>query len=279
VLRRSFITGSAVNTWTAQASWNVDVADGTGCVPARVFTNINVFQIQVQYLGAGAIIFSMEDETTGTFTPVHMIAYANNNTVPHVSNPSLPFCAFVDNGGTTTDIDLHSGSVGMFTEGKILRGHLVNSLPITYATENGTTETAVLTIRNRATFPTTSAKTNRIIIYLEILSWATDIDSNRTGTLRLHYNPTLTGTPVTYGNFSNEESVIEFISAGGATYSATGTTVFSEALGGGELTGRENLDVLQLFLDPGDIFSIGVTGSANNAVNAVEIALTWLEDF
>ena len=79
-----------------------DPLDGSGASKMTIdTTKLNVFKIQFQYLGAGAIEYFVEDDATGKFVKFHTELYANKNTTPSVHNPNFHMGILVDNGATT----------------------------------------------------------------------------------------------------------------------------------------------------------------------------------
>jgi hypothetical protein len=107
------------DTWVAQADWNGDDNfDGTGLTGVTLDpTKGNVFQIDFQYLGFGAIRFYIEDPDDGELHLVHQIAYANANTVPSLENPSLPLRVIAENTSNTSNITIKSASMAAFSDG------------------------------------------------------------------------------------------------------------------------------------------------------------------
>lgn len=76
-----------------QTAWNIDVMNGTKNAnnPSGVLLNPavgNVYQIQMQYLGFGALTFFVENPNTGRLEPVHRFNYANNFSVTNVKIPN-----------------------------------------------------------------------------------------------------------------------------------------------------------------------------------------------
>ncbi len=99
-----------------QTDWD-DPLDGTGRSGMTIdTTKLNVAGIQYQYLGAGAIAFLMEDESTGYLVEFHRILYANKNTVPSSYSPSFHFFISVDNKATTSNMIAKCSSYAYFTE-------------------------------------------------------------------------------------------------------------------------------------------------------------------
>ncbi len=102
------------NEFIAQTDWNIDVMDGTGNSnnPSGLLlipTNGNVYQIQVQYMGFGMLTFSIENENTGLFQPVHQIKYANSFTVRNLKIPNLFFQMISRNTTNISKVDVMSG--------------------------------------------------------------------------------------------------------------------------------------------------------------------------
>ena len=115
-IERKSATGA--NTTVAQADWD-DPCDGKVDMPELDFKTGNVFEISYQFLGYGAVRFSMENPETGEFQIVHTLRYANANTVPFLRNPVLPFTAQISNVGTTTNQTVSITSCALFVEGMV----------------------------------------------------------------------------------------------------------------------------------------------------------------
>jgi hypothetical protein len=89
VVRRSFVTGVAVNTAVAQSSWNLDKLDGTGASGKTLdLTDIQIFIIDLQWLGAGRVRFGFDID--GQVIYCHELRNANNLTSVYMSTPYLP---------------------------------------------------------------------------------------------------------------------------------------------------------------------------------------------
>jgi hypothetical protein len=122
--------GVAITTsFTTQANWNGDKLDGTGGSGVTIDpTKLNVYQIGMQYLGAGAIKFQIEvvpDGNNATWATVHTLRLPNTLTTSSFGNPSFPFTMSATNTSNSgTDLTIKSASVGGFIEGmKVLTGN------------------------------------------------------------------------------------------------------------------------------------------------------------
>ena len=122
--------GVAITTqFIPQSSWNGDKLDGTGASGVTIDpTKLNVYQIGMQYLGAGAIVFKVEvtpPENNATWAIVHTLRLPNTLTTTSFGNPAFPFTMSATNtSASATSLSVKCGSVGGFIEGqKVLTGN------------------------------------------------------------------------------------------------------------------------------------------------------------
>ena len=249
-----------INEWTPQNLWNRDT------MPNLDVTKGNVYQIQFQYLGFGAIRFYVEDSRTGIFVLVHVIEYANKNTTPSVSNPSFRIGWSSQNKGVAESVIIRGASAAAFNEGDPTqtddtRGFDVDSGPI------GLTETSILAIRNPYTF---TSRINRVEVSLLLMSIATD--STKRAKFTIRKNPVITGDLV----FSNldDESPIQVaidnssVSGGKKMMSFVITKESSQVI---DLT-----DKLLLLPTETLVISAEVSGGTTSEM---AVSVSWREDF
>ncbi len=262
---------STTNNWVAQASWNVDVMDGSG--PSAMTldsTKGNVYQIAYQWLGFGMITYSIEDSETGDFQPVHRIKYANTATTPSLQNPTLPLHIMSKNTSNTSNLTIKTGSMAGFVEGRI------PDLGILHAKSNNitnltTTELPILSVKNKVVYQSTI---NRVRIEPLFLSLATE--STKPIIFRVRLNPTLTGTPA-FADVSANTSVTSFDTAASGITAATGRELFTTVLGKAD---SEIIDFTQLkrTLNPGDVLVVTAEATSGSS-QEVTVSLTWEELF
>ncbi|MEE8207519.1 MAG: hypothetical protein V3T88_00980 [Nitrosomonadaceae bacterium] len=256
-------------TIVAQTSWSEDKAAGAEILPSITFTNGNVFQIQYQWLGFGAIEFSIENPATGKFILVHRIEYANQNTNPSIDNPTLPLCIAVGNTSNTSDIILQSSSMLGGIEGKDIQEGIPNASVIE-TTGIGTTETPIVSIHNHTIFQSTI---NRIRTKLDELSVSFDASAaNKPAILRLRLNPTLTGA--SFSAFDANTSVMRTDTS--ATAVSGGNLFFSISLAEGSSS------IIDFFnrnikINPGDTITASLEAS-NGTIDPI-LTLGWKELF
>ncbi len=260
-------------TTITQANWD-DPLDGSGPSGMDItLTNINVWEIRFQYLGAGKILVCVENDSTGNFIVAHTVLYANNFTEPSVYNPNFHHTMWVDNGGTTDNMVMKSASYAYFVEGR-------TSLIELHQPENGTglkekttvtNEVAVFTIRNKTTY---ASKTNFIDVIMNSVGASIEASSaNNLGAVRIVKNATLGGTP-SYADINTTDSVIEI--------DVAGTTVTGgKVLGIIQLAGKNDKDRIPLLADkiilnPGE--TLTMAGSSANSAT-IDANATWKELF
>ncbi len=252
-----------------------DPLDGTGFTGMDItHTNLNVFGIKYQYLGAGAIDYLIEDDSTGNFAVFCTELYANNNTEPSTHNPNFHYTMWVNNKATTDDLILKSSSYSYFVEGKTSFVELHQPENSSGAREKTsvTTEVAIFTIRNKSTY---ASKTNFIDIVLLGAGASIEASSaNNLGNVRLVKNATLGGTP-SYSDINTTNSVIEIDTSG--TTVTGGKELDVMLLAGKNDSDRVTLIDKEIILNPGDTFTI--TGSSANSADAMRALITWRELF
>lgn len=114
VVRRTFTSGSAVDTSVAQASWNVDTFGGLG--PSGITIDMSKFQnfvIDFDWLGRTRMGFLLADQ----ILYCHTFDTANVLTVPSTSTPRLPVRFEIENTGlAASPTELKQSGVAVFTE-------------------------------------------------------------------------------------------------------------------------------------------------------------------
>lgn len=155
-------------------------------------TKGNVYQIQYQYLGFGAIKFYVEKPETGDFVLVHTIRYANSATTPSIRQPNLRFGMYSASVGSTTNVTVYCASVAAFVQGE--QKNTRNPRAVNNTQSVSTTLTNVLTIRNRRSYNSLFNQVELNLIHLSIGS-----ESSKNVQIEVRTNPTFSGAT----NFAN----------------------------------------------------------------------------
>lgn len=268
---------NSTDTWVAQTAWNGDKCNGTGTSGFTINTAFgNVFQIRYPYLGYGAITFWILN-STGRWILCHTIQYPNTTATTQLSNPSLRFRAQAINTGSTTNLTIYCGSVGVSLSG--IRSF--TSYP-KWAYDNNkatiTAETNIFSLKNCTTY---NGSTNEGQLRLNSISVGT-AGSNGVVVLRLRVGATLGGT-ATYAAISgttadNGVTITSGSSIASAntvhTTATGGTYIYNLALSG---AGAQVIDLtaLDIFIAPTEILTL--SGFATNAAT-IAASLNWAED-
>lgn len=246
--------------WTPRAQWNRNTCDWLDV------TKGNVYQIQFQYLGFGAIRFFIEDPESGCFILVHIIEYANKHLTPSVSNPSFRIGWASQNLGVGENVIVRGGSAAAFVEGDPTQSDDTRGIEVD-ATGIGTNETTILAIRNPYTF---ASRINRVEISILLMSLGTDTTKRAKFTVRK--NPTITGDFI----FSEVAPASPVQVAKDNNPVVGGKIMFSFVM---TKEGIPPIDLTdKLLLLPRDIIVISASVSSGSA-SEMSASLNWREDF
>lgn len=257
----------------AMSTWD-DPLDGTGHSGMTLDpTKLNVYFIEFQYLGGGAIKVWVEHDATGSMILAHTVPYANLNTVPSIYNPNFHLMAHAINGATTSDIIVKTASMAFFIEGKTKYTELQQPQQTSEKQTKSavTTEVAIFTVRNKAVY---ASKANFIDIILEFMSMAIEAGSpNNLAAVRLVRNATLGGTP-SWSDIHVTDSIVE-IDTTGTTVSG-GKTLIDVDLAGKNDRDSEDLTPYDIILTPGESITLAATSANSADING---SLLWKELF
>lgn len=272
IVRRSKVSGSVVNTEVDRADWN-DSMDGSGASGLDLdFTKSQIVLIDLEWLAVGRVRVGFVVDGR----PVIAYAFNNANTIAgaYMSTANLPIRYELVNvgGGASDSIDMICSTV--ISEG----GKTPTGLP--FSANTGTTlktlssRLALVSIRPKATF---AGRTNRGTI---IPFFANILSETKGALIEVVYNGTLGGTPS--WNSANDDSIVEFDTAGTAVTGGIVTGSFFLERNASERIDPDFLSKLPLALDidganPTIISLVGSTaGGGGNA--DVGGAIKWGEE-
>ena len=225
ILWRSNSSGTPVDTWIPQTSWNTDTMNGTG--PSGMIldpTKGNIYKIQYQWLGFGAVNFYIENPT-GTMQLVHQLKYANNNTQTTVRNPSLQLRADTVNfQNTTTGGQVKTSAMVGSSEGQIKETLAVrNDQEIQGFVINSTTPSLdhILTIYNKQIY---QGRTNQVMVFPDLVTSLTTQNQGRNAVFYIYKNPTFSTTG-TFTDVDTNNSVVSYSTGTNTVVSSNGQLV------------------------------------------------------
>lgn len=273
ILYRNSITGSVVNTWTAQTAWNGNrVLDQRTNKFGLTKTYFNEFKIEV---AVNFVKFWVQDDNA-RWVLVHTIRGNNSTASLQLQNPNIGFYAQSINAGSTTNMILYVGHVGVFVNGS------VQHLGPIYASSNRkatvTTQTNILTIKNATTY---NGVTNRSLIRIRHISVALE-SATDTGLLQVIKSTTLGGSP--------SYSAVSGTTADGGVTITSGQSLASVDTAGTTITGGTivyavaasrfssgvvDVTDLGITVEPGTILTFAVTGDASATAR---VSVNWSED-
>lgn len=153
VVRRTFVSGAAVDNAVDQASWNIDPLDGTGRSGYNLNTaTVQVFVIDFSWLGVGRIRFGVLSGTEISYC--HEMTAANALTAVWAQTPSLPIRFELTNTGATgSNTTMKQICASVLSEGGLDPiGLVVSGNTGASAVTVTATETAVIGVRLTATY-------------------------------------------------------------------------------------------------------------------------------
>lgn len=254
----------------SQSNWNMDTRISADSDINLDPTMGNVYQIQFQYLGFGAINFFVEDKGSGDLVLVHRIKFGNSSMLTSVNNPTFRIGWVARNTGNNTNVIVRGGSAAGFIEGPIFRDTPSRSITNDQLSI-GSTQTNIVSIRNRFTF---SNKVNRAEVFPLIIAGSTQ--ANKFALFKIIVDPVYSAPVI----FSYVDKVSSLVEVATDSVGVTGGTEIGAVLivAGPSLVTKFN-DILNTVtaLYPNSTFAITAeipTGAAADC----QVALTWQED-
>lgn len=183
IVRRSSSGGSAADeNVVAQADWNGDPFDGSGTSGLSLdLTNINQWEIDLQWLSVGAIRFWIDGRLAHTLDLRGTIA------LPSTRTAQLPLRITIENVGESSSASMGYVCAVVYLDGGTPIRYVPGSHPLSAPkTGIGTSFTPVLGLRIAATY---QGRDNRKIVIPRLARVA---NSSGRGTVRLVFDPAST---------------------------------------------------------------------------------------
>lgn len=116
VVRRTYVTGAAIDNAVAQSSWNLDKMDGTGKSGITLdFSKTQIAVIDFQWLGVGRV--RMGFDIDGLVVYCHEFLNANSLSTVYMSTPVLPLRYEISSDGTGASDSLKTICSAVISEG------------------------------------------------------------------------------------------------------------------------------------------------------------------
>ncbi|MCK5615391.1 hypothetical protein KAR91_76715, partial [Candidatus Pacearchaeota archaeon] len=276
------VEGSApTETWVAQADWNADPLDGSGPSGLNFSTsntefspsNLNIYQVTFQYLGAGPIKYYIENPSNGRLILVHTVVSAGVTENAVFRDPSLRLSVIIktDTGYTGGALTVKTASMGGFVQGKQTDIGVNNSASGSKTTTT-TTPINILTIHNEVDFLGKENKVNVIPSFMTVSA----LGGNKSVLIEIVEEPTEVGGTVALTKVDSANSPMEFDVAG--TTIVGGTVIFPVIIESGQ---SKEIDLTRFgfVLRPGARWVITARLITTGTNAAVSVGVTWLERF
>lgn len=264
-----------VETFIPQSSWLGDKCDGLGSSGFTLDpTKKNIYMVQYGWLGIAPIIWSVYTGYSTGWVVVHYHDVVNEQTIPHLHNPSLPLamkCVRASGSGTDAKIKSSSWRAGVVASEVVTNSSnrwFANTV-LEAAISGGGVRDNIFTLSNPTTF---QGKTNHIVVEIGIVTF--DNAGNKPVAFYGSINCTLSGaTGPTPKDATN--SVISLYTGGTVTAGTQGPAATLVKAGGDRRTEVLNTGLL---VYPGTTFTIEAVAASAFSGN-VSVSCRWVERF
>src|SRR5210317_200223 len=232
IVRRTYVTGSAVDTDVSQASWNGDKLDGTGVSGYTLDpTKATIMFTDYEWLGMGAVRVGFVID--GKFITAHTFLNANSLSTVYMQTANLPIRYEIETTGTIYGAAvLQQVCSTAIIEGGYAPAGLRQSIGT--ASLGGVNLTTAGTYYNLATIRIKSGRPYAVIIQIDVAASAI---SNSDFQIELRLN----ATPSTAFSYTSYSDNVEYDLTG--TTTITGGTIVGQAYLSGK--GANNLQFQQ----------------------------------
>jgi len=210
IVRRTYVTGAAVDTRVAQADWNGDKLNGTGDSGFTLdLTKAQIFWEDFEWLGVGSVRAGFVID--GQVIIAHTFQNANNLTAVYMTTAILPMRYEITNTGASTAATLKQICSSVISEGGYEKKVALNVARMTTANASiGASFVPLVSIR------LASGRTGAVVIpdgYSVLPTAASSV----TFEVVLVKNPTLTGASWTSTSSTNVEADLSATAYTGGT--------------------------------------------------------------
>lgn len=208
LVKRSYITGSVVDTKVAQASWNGDKLNGTGDSGLTLdLTKSQIFWIDIEWLGVGSVRCGFIID--GKYYVAHTFHHANSLASVYMTTATLPIRYEITNTGTVAS----SSSLKQICSTVLSEGGYEKKVAPLVARMTGTT-TVGTSFKPLVTIRLPSDRLDAVVL---LNKYSATITGNSLYEIALIKNATLTGASYNTTDFSNIDFDITSTALSGGT--------------------------------------------------------------
>lgn len=264
---------SPTETFIPQSEWNADKIDGTGYSAVTLDpTKLNIYQIGIQYLGAGIItleVGTVSSDGEFSWSRAHTIRLPNTLIILNFSDPCFRFSLIAKSNGSTTDLTVSSASFCGIVEGKSFLQGPRFTYENTSTAVGPTNYRALLTVRNDASF---NSRVSNVVS--NVVSVFAAAEHNNPVAVYLIRNATLVGSP-NFQQYSSASPTSIDVAATTVTFSDNRQIVWSGPIGGVGQVSAQFTDLITI--QPGETMTLAARTSATTA-SYVRAAMNTRED-
>jgi hypothetical protein len=277
IVKRSSVSGSAVDTRVAQSDWNLDTLDGSGGTrnPSGITldqSKAQILMIDLQWLGVGRVRVGFDVD--GQVFYAHEFLHANSVTTTYMSTATLPV-RWEITGDSAASMKAICSAIASEGGAEKPVAHIF-SYDRAAITAGDDTQTYAFSIRLAPTF---EGKANHIYFLLE--RWRLTVTGNYPVLLEVYYDTTVGGTP-SWGAYAplNGDSGIQFDTAGtpsGGVKIASFVVAASATVNGGGDWETRAIYPLSLLLDEATPANMTVYVTAYGGNSVCYPGMSWSE--
>ena len=271
------------DNWTYQEDWNIDKMDGSNKIDTNPsgmtldHTKLNVYRINMRWLGVGTISYAMEDQASGTIVYVHREHYTNQHLTPHILNPSFKITYAAYNITNTTNLKVRGASIMAAIEGTVWQNELTRSWSSSKSSLSQNVTHHLMTIKNSVvTNGLAGANNGNYVLNVKegiVKSLSVSVQSTDPSIVYLFFDPSSFSSTHRYFNIPYCNQVHSV--ATGTLDTSVDTAVYTGLIG---INGTINVDLsaYRITIPPGSQISIAVRST--NGITQCTCALVWSED-
>ncbi len=208
MVKRSYVTGSVVDTKVAKSSWNGDKLDGTGPSGLTLdLTKSQIFWTDIEWLGVGSVRCGFI--INGRYVICHTFHNANVNDAVYMTTPNLPLRYEIENTAATASASsMKVICATILSEGGYERKVQPSLVRMTGLTSVGTSFEPLITIR---------LASDRLDAIILPNKYSAQPVSNATYEIALIKDATLTGDSYDTTSFANFDYDVTATALSGGT--------------------------------------------------------------
>lgn len=274
VVKRSYTSGSAVDTVVNQTNWNLDTMNGSG--PSGIlldFTKTQIMVVDIEWLGVGRVRAGFVID--GIVIYCHQFVHANIESLVYMSSPNLPVRSEISNDGTGISSSVTIICASVLSEG----GSDVVGFPYAadrgtsgYATGNNSNLHPIMSLRLKSGHSCKTVSMRNITI----------AGTSSTAQFRwgLYVNPTIAGVDGAVWVSAASESAIEYDISRSTSNLVSGGVLLSSGYSSEKLDQPHiHLSDFALGVDVDDVSDQLVLAIQNTpaALNTYYASINWYE--